>query len=90
MGGNGVGVVVVTGFAGAEPNERQEVGEARGGGGAVLKLLLREIRIALLGYRPGDAVSCETCGRKLDPAYWANGFPFCDSDCSERHHSYLL
>jgi hypothetical protein len=56
----------------------------------VLKRLVREIRIALLGYRPGDPVSCDTCGRRPDQAHWANGFPFCDSDCSERHHSYLL
>jgi hypothetical protein len=58
----------------------------------VLKRLLVEVRIALLGYRPGDPMSCETCRRELTEAsaFWANGFPFCDPACSERHCSYLL
>jgi hypothetical protein len=58
--------------------------------GLMLKRLLHDIRIALRGYRPGDPVTCETCRRTLERPCWANGFPFCDLACSERHCSYLL
>lgn len=59
----------------------------------ILRALLREMRIALAGYRDGDPLRCETCGKRVaddDAVRDAAGWPYCSTDCYERHYSHLF